>query len=284
MKKSVLVILGPTATGKSRLAVKLAKKFNGEIISADSRQVYKNLNIGSGKISEKDKRGIPHYLLDVAEPKHKFTVTEYKKLADEKIEQILLRDKVPILCGGTAFYIDAVTKGIIFPEVPPNKKLRAGLEKKSAEVLYNILKILDKRRAENIDIKNRVRIIRAIEIAKSLGKVPEQRQQKPKYKFIFVGLNLPNGELRKKISKRVDEMFKGGLLKEIKNLKKSGISDKRLREFGFEYFEPTPEKVINESIKYTKRQNTWWKKDKRIKWFSPKDFKMIESYISKELP
>src|SRR6185436_12219536 len=110
--KKVIVILGQTATGKSDLAVKIAKKVNGEIISADSRQVYKNLDIGTGKVTEKEKKGIPHYLLDIANPKKSFTVTEYKKLAEQKIREILSRGKIPIICGGTGFYIDAITKGI----------------------------------------------------------------------------------------------------------------------------------------------------------------------------
>ena len=124
MKKRVIVILGQTATGKSDLAVKIARKFNGEVISADSRQVYKGLDIGTGKITKKGRKGVPHYLLDVASPKKKFTVAEYKELAEEKITEILARGKTPIICGGTGFYIDAVTKGVVFPEVPPNLKLR----------------------------------------------------------------------------------------------------------------------------------------------------------------
>src|SRR3989338_11675290 len=127
--KKILVILGQTATGKSDLAVKIAKKIHGEIISADSRQVYKGLDIGTGKITKREMGGVSHHLLDIANPKRKFTVAEYKKLAEIKIQEIISRDKIPIICGGTGFYIDAVTKGIIFPEVPPNIKLRKSLEK-----------------------------------------------------------------------------------------------------------------------------------------------------------
>src|SRR3990167_3604500 len=137
-KSNVIVILGQTATGKSALAVKIAKLIGGEIISADSRQVYKKLNIGTGKITKKETRGIPHYLIDVANPKKQFTVAEYKKLAEKKIEEIIKRGKVPIICGGTGFYIDAITKGVILPEVPPNRVLRKGLEKKSCEALFKV--------------------------------------------------------------------------------------------------------------------------------------------------
>jgi len=265
-KLQVIIILGPTATGKSSLAVKIAKKVNGEIISADSRQVYKGLDIGTGKITEKEMKGVPHYLLDVVNPKSKFTVAEYKKLAEEKIKEILARGKTPIICGGTGFYIDAVTKGIIFPEVPPNTKLRKILEKKETLELFKMLKKIDRRRAKNIDQNNKVRLIRAIEIAKALGKVPLLKNKKVDYKFIKIGLYLPPDKLKKNIEKRVKGMFKAGLLNEIKKLKKSGISEKRLKEFGFEYDNPTYEKVINETIKYTKRQMTWFKRDKEIRW------------------
>lgn len=264
----VIVILGQTATGKSNLAVKIAKKINGEIISADSRQVYKDLDIGTGKITKREMAGVPHHLLSVANPKYKFTVAEYKRLVEEKIKEIISRDKTPIICGGTGFYIDAITEGIVFPEVPPNNKLRKLLYSKSAVALFEYLEKLDPGRAKNIDPKNKVRVIRAIEIAKALGKVPKIKKIKPKYKFIKIGLYLPEDLLKKKIEKRVKKMFKDGLLKEIKKLKKSGVSNKRLQEFGFEYFKPIPEKVILETLKYAKRQMTWFKRDKKIKWFN----------------
>ncbi|MEK7572339.1 MAG: tRNA (adenosine(37)-N6)-dimethylallyltransferase MiaA, partial [Patescibacteria group bacterium] len=266
-KQKVIVILGQTATGKSDLAVKIALKVKGEVISADSRQIYKGLNIGTGKISKKEMRGIPHHLIDVVSPKYKFTVAEYKKLAEEKIKEILARGYTPIICGGTGFYIDAITKGIIFPEVPPNNKLRKELTRKSAIVLFLVLKKLDPERAKNIDPQNKVRLIRAIEIAKALGKTPKITEVKPPYKFIKIGLYLPTDKLKQKIEKRVEKMFEDGLLNEIKKLKKSGISEKRLKEFGFEYFNPTKERVITETIKYAKHQMTWFKRDKKIIWF-----------------
>ena len=266
-KPKVIVILGQTATGKSDLAVKIAKKVNGEIISADSRQVYKRLDIGTGKITKKEMRGVPHYLLDVANPKKQFSVTEYKKLAEQKIEEIILRGKIPIICGGTGFYIDAITKGTIFPEVPPNLKLRKQLYLKSAIVLFKYLKKIDPARAKSIDVNNKVRLIRAIEIVKVLGKVPKITEARPQYEFIKIGLYLPDEILKKKIKKRVKKMFQVGLIKEIKKLKKNGVSNKRLKELGFEYFEPTEERVISETLKYTKRQMTWFKRDKEIKWF-----------------
>ena len=279
----VIVILGTTATGKSDLAVKIAlrlssgqaKKFGGEIISADSRQVYIGLDIGTGKMTKKDIRGIPHHLLDVANPKRKFTVSQYKKFAEEKIEEIIARGNVPIICGGTGFYIDAITQGVIFPEVPPNKNLRKILEKKSTIELFQILKKFDKSRAKNIKDKNeqnnKVRLIRAIEIAKALGKVPKIIKDSPPYKFIKIGLYLPAPILEMKIEKRVKKMFQLGLLKEIEMLKNKGISQKRLAEFGFEYNNPTVESVVSESLKYAKRQITWFKRDSEIAWYNASD-------------
>lgn len=282
-KPKVLVILGQTATGKSDLAVKIAKKIKGEIISADSRQVYMGLNIGTGKITKKEMKGVPHHLLDVASPKKKFTVADFKQLAEEKIEEIISRGKTPIICGGTGFYIDVVVKGVVFPHVPPNLKLRKILEKKNEVELLKILQKLDPLRAKNIDAKNKVRLVRAIEIAKALGKVPKIQETESKYKFIKVGLHLPTDELTKKVTKRVHKMFKQGLLKEIAKLKKNKISDKRLKELGFEYYKPTRERVISETIKYAKRQMTWFKRDKKIKWFSPTQSKKIEEYINSKI-
>ena len=275
MKPKVIVILGQTATGKSALAVKIAlrlrsgqaKKIGGEIISADSRQVYKGLDIGTGKITKKEMKNVPHYLLDVANPKKQFSVALYKKLAEEKIKEIITRGKTPIICGGTGFYIDAVTKGIILPKVPPNTKLRKALLQNDATALFCKLQKLDPERAKTVDSKNKVRLIRAIEIAKVLGKVPKITEARLPFKFIKIGLYLPQDKLKKKVEKRVKKMFRNGLLNEIKKLKKSGVSNRRLQELGFEYFNPTEEKVITGTIRYAKRQMTWFKRDKEIKWF-----------------
>jgi len=270
------------------LAVKIALRLNSgqakkngingaEIISADSRQVYKGLDIGTGKITKKEMLGVPHHLLDVVSPKNKFTVAEYKKLADKKVNEILARGKIPIICGGTGFYIDAITKGVVFPEVPPNLKLRKKLFAKSAIVNFATLKKIDPERAKNIDANNNVRLVRAIEVAKALGKVPEIAEVLPQFKFIKIGLYLQEDLLKKKIEKRVKKMFDDGLLDEIKKLKKparfggSGVSNKRLKELGFEYFEPDYEKVVAETLKYAKRQMTWFKRDKKIKWFKATD-------------
>ncbi len=143
MNQKLIVILGPTASGKSNLAIKLAKRFDGEIVSVDSRQVYKGMDIGTGKVMKKEMQRIPHYLLDVASPKKRFTVAQYRELSLKAINKIFQKGKIPILCGGTGFYIQAVVNGIIIPAVAPDWKLREKLEKKSAEDLYKILKKID---------------------------------------------------------------------------------------------------------------------------------------------
>ena len=281
-KPKVIVILGQTATGKSDLAVKIAKKLGGEVISADSRQVYTGLNLGTGKITQKEMQSVPHYLLDVANPKKKFSVSEYKKLVDQKTKEMISRGKIPIICGGTGFYIDAVVNDIVFPEVPPNEKLRKILNKKDAVQLFQILQKLDKARAKTIDSKNKVRLIRAIEIAKALGKVPKLKNvsnSTQPYKFIKIGLYLPAGILKEKINKRLLARIKNGMLKEIEGLHKKGLSWKRMEELGLEYRyvalylqkkiskEEMIQKLNSEIYKYAKRQMTWFKRDEEIKWF-----------------
>ncbi len=292
-KPKIIVVLGPTATGKSDVAVQLAKAFNGEIISADSRQVYKGMDLGSGKITKKEMAGIPHYLLDIIKPQTYFSVAKYKKLADKAIEEIIKKNKTPIICGGTGFYIDSIVKNITFPEVLPNQKLRKELGKKSVEKLFDMLKKLDPKRANAIDKNNPVRLIRAIEIAKELGSVPEIKELPQKYDFIFIGLDLPDQVLKERINIRLIKRIKAGMIKEIENLHKDGVSWKRLESFGLEYRQTalflqnkiTREKMIEnlnrEIWNFVKRQRTWFKRNppvlqkatawqsKKIVWINP---------------
>lgn len=275
-KPKILVICGPTATGKSDLAVELAIERNGEIISADSRQVYKGLDIGSGKITKKEMKGIPHYLLDVISPKKVFSVNNYQRLATEKIEDILSRGKLPIICGGTGFYIESIVDGIVLPEVKPNKELRKKLEKESVENLFKKLKKLDGKRAREIDKNNKVRLIRAIEIAEELGKVPKVKKIQ-KYDTEIIGLDTDDENLKYRINKRLIKRLPG-IIREIKKLKEDGLSWKRLESFGLEYRygalylqnkisrKEMIEKLNIEIWHYAKRQITWFKRDKRIEW------------------
>lgn len=294
-KPKIIVVLGPTATGKSDVAVELAKKFAGEIISADSRQVYKGMDLGSGKITKNEMAGIIHYLLDVVNPKILFSVAKYKELAEKDIEKIISKNKIPIICGGTGFYIDSIVKNITLPKVKLDKKLRAKLEKYSAEKLFETLKKLSPSRAKNIDKFNKVRLIRAIEIAKSLGHVPEIKKGPKKYDFIFIGLDTKDEILKERISKRLVKRFELGMIEEIAKLHKQGVSWKRLESFGLEYRQTAlflekkitkdqmVENLNNEIWHFVKRQRTWFKRNKDIKWFEPKEVKKILSYAKVNL-
>lgn len=284
-KPKIIVILGQTSTGKSDFAVQIAKLIGGEIISADSRQVYKGLDLGTGKITKKEMRGIPHHLLDVANPKKTFTVSDYKKLTEKKITEIIKNNKVPIICGGTGFYIDAIVSGQIFPEVAPNKILRKELENKSKEELFRMLKKLDKNRAETIDKDNPVRLIRAIEIATELGHVPSliNDMANSKYEVIKIGLAMPDELLKERIYKRILVRIKKGMIKEVENLHEGGLSWKRMNDLGLEYRyiseflqnklnnEKMIEKLNQETWAYAKRQQTWFKRDKDTIWINPNE-------------
>ncbi|MES2409196.1 MAG: tRNA (adenosine(37)-N6)-dimethylallyltransferase MiaA [Patescibacteria group bacterium] len=276
-KPKIISIVGPTASGKSDLAVKLAKQFKGEIISTDSRQVYSGLNIGSGKITKKEMKDVPHHLLDVISPKKVFTVANFKKQADQKIMEIIERGHTPILCGGTGFYIDAVAKNIILPDVPPNLALRKKLEVLSLEKLQKILMKLDQKRFISIDLNNKVRLIRSIEIAKTLGSVPKIKS-KPLYNVLTIGILWDPEVLKKRINLRLQKRLKAGMINEVKKLHAGGVSWKRLESLGLEYRfvalflqkKITKTEMIErlqfEIWHYAKRQMTWFQKDKSIKW------------------
>ena len=278
--------MGPTATGKSDLAVRLAKKFGGEVISADSRQVYKGLNIGTGKISKKEMAGVPHHMLDVANPKKQFSVAQYAVLAKKVMGNILKQGRLPIICGGSGFYIQALVDNIILPDVKPNARLRKLLQKKSAEKLLHMLTRLAPKRASKIDPYNKRRLIRAIEIAKALGKVPHLEASPPSGEILKIGLDLPTVELKERIEKRLHARLRKGMLKEAIRLHEKGLSWKRMEELGLEYRymalhlqgNISKEEMIRELQRkiwqYVRRQRTWFKKDKRIKWFRPNDKKI----------
>jgi tRNA dimethylallyltransferase len=240
-----IFITGPTASGKSDLAIYLTKKFNGEIINADSRQVYKYLDIGSGKwdIGRKVKirkakdtiqiNGVTHYLLSIAHPKRNYSLGRWLKDADEAIRKIIKKGKVPIFCGGTILYLKGVKEGWVLPEVKPNYKLRKELEKKTNEALYEEIKKLDPQRTKNLDPKNKRRLIRALEIIYALGKVPKIKKE-PKYEVLILSPKIDKEKLFKKIKRRLLKRVPG-IIKEIKKLRKIGLSYKRIISFGLEY-------------------------------------------------
>ena len=277
MKPKILVIVGPTASGKTALSIKLAKKLDGEIVSADSRQVYLGLDIGSGKVTKREMQGIPHHMFDVANPKHVFSVSQYQKLAYKAIDDILKRGKLPIIVGGTGQYIDAITKGFIYHEVKPRADLRKRLAKLSSAQMFKLLKSLDPARAKEIDRHNPRRLVRAIEITTVLGKVPELKSA-PCYSPIMIGIRIMNNELRIRIKERLKSRMKAGMINEVRKLHKQGASWKRLFDLGLEYRYVSLYlqkkltksemllKIQAESEHYAKRQMTWFKRDKSITW------------------
>lgn len=279
-QKKIVVVVGPTSSGKSGLGIKIARKFNGEVISADSRQVYLKMDIGTGKITKKEQKIVRHHLLDVASPKKQFTADDFKKLGEKAINDIINRAKIPIIVGGTGFYIDILLGRMSVAEVPPNQKLRAKLEKHSAEQLFKRLKKLDPQRAKTIESKNKRRLIRALEIVITTGKpVPKSNtKQNTKYSILWLGLRPQNLETR--IKKRLDARLKQGMVKEVKNLLKSGVGKKRLYDFGLEYrwlarylnkeidYKGMKEGLLRDIIKYSKRQMIWFKRNKDIKWLA----------------
>lgn len=291
----LIVVVGPNASGKSELAVAIAKKFGGQVVSADSRQVYKGMDIGSGKISKKEMKGVAHHLLDVASPKSVFTVTRYRKLAAAAIKKIQKAGKIPILCGGTGFYVQAVVDGIIIPEVKPNWKLRQKLEKLSADKLFAILKKIDPNRAGNIESQNPRRLIRAIEIVKATKKpVPELKKEPLPYKILTLGMKKNEKTLKRLIDRRTQKRLKAGMVAEVKRLRAKRISWQKIESFGMEYRavaqflqkkinrEKMVEIIKKEDWQYAKRQITWFKKDPRIRWIKtkPQALALAKKYLS----
>jgi tRNA dimethylallyltransferase len=300
--KKILVLIGPTASGKSELGVSLAKKFNGEIISADSRQIYKDMDLGTGKVEGKWKKDIfiykntPYYCIDFINPKVRFSVARFQKITKKIIANILKRGKLPILVGGTGHYIDAVVYNIQLPNVKPNLALRKKLEQFPTERLFAQIKNKDPIRAKTIDPHNRRRLIRALEILLTTGKpVPVLSPDPLTLSTLWLGITLPQETLYKKIEKRLKERLKLGMIKEVEKLKKSGLSYKRLESFGLEYkfialylqkkitYKEMEEKLLFAIKHYSKRQLTWWKKNKEIHWIKPnltKATKLTQQFLS----
>lgn len=296
----LLVICGPTSTGKTSLALTLAKKLNGEIVSADSRQVYKGLNIGTGKDLPKGaklKKGLfskwGYYEIsgqkiwgyDVADPRREFSVAQYLKIAHKMIDDIAKRGKLPILVGGTGLYIKGVIDGIPTAEIPKNDQLRQNLGNRTVDELYETLANLDSSKAASLnssDRKNPRRLMRAIEIAQyhlTKKQIPVRHTLNKEFEVLFIGLTAPRAFLDKNIEARVDQRIKLGVKDEVRKLLRSGVTweDQSMVALGYgqwrDYFEGAvdEEHVVSEwkreEMKYAKRQMTWFKKDSRIKWF-----------------
>lgn len=291
----MVVIVGPTSSGKSELAVALAKKFNGEVISADSRQVYKGLDIGSGKITKRHMQGVAHHLIDVASARRVFTVAQYKKQAEQAIRSITCRGKIPIIAGGTGFYINSLIYGATFPPVPPNAALRKALQKHTPEKLMAMLSALDPARALAIDPQNKQRIIRAIEIVKATGKAVPQISASSPYDILKIGIAAPPEILKQRIEQRLRVRLRRGMVAEVRQLRNSGISWKRLESLGIEYKHVSrflrgeisrtemEEKIKSESWRYAKRQMAWFKRDKEIIWIArPEEaFPIVQDFLAR---
>lgn len=299
----LIVILGPTASGKSDLAIKLAKKFKGEIISADSRQIYKGMDIGTAKPrkqkAENRKQfivyGVRHYMIDVVQPDETLTLAEYKDKAIKLINDIIKRGKVPFLVGGTGLYISAIVDNWLIPRVGPSKKLRQNLESKSNKWLFARLKKLDPETAANIDLQNKRRLVRALEVCltSNLPFSKQRKKGKSLYNILEIGLDLEREKLYKVIGDRVDLIIRAGLVKEVKSLIRrgygwnlpamSGIGYRQVGQYlrGEIGLERGIELIKRDTRRYAKRQLTWFRRDKRIKWIrGPKEAeKLVTKFL-----
>lgn len=297
MKPKVIVIVGPTASGKTSTSIEVAKRLNGEIISADSMQIYKEMNIGTAKPSLEERDGIPHYLMDIISPDEIFNVTMYKKMAEEKIEEILSRGKVPIIVGGTGLYVSTLINGIEFSEVKEDleyrNEMQALAESKGPNYLHDLLKEVDPIAAENIDMNNVRRVIRALEIFKVTGKTKTELDRESiketKCDYLVYGIETPRDELYNRINVRVDKMLEEGLIEEVKSLLEKyelsktaiqGLGYKEVKEYLEENisYEDMVEKLKMETRRYAKRQLTWFRREEKIKWLGLKE--MVQEIIN----
>ena len=279
-KKPLVVITGPTATGKTDFSLKLAREIGGEIVSADSMQVYKGLDIGTDKVSEEVRREIPHYLIDVVEPDEKFSVADFVRLSDEAIREIWKKGKYPIVVGGTGFYIKALLYGL--PETPPaSEEIRKELSKLPTETLYRELLSVDPEYAKKIGMKDRKRIIRALEVYRLTGRPLSSFKiwsENPRYPFLGYFLYRNRPELYRRIEDRVDSQIERGLLREAEELLRFGEDTTAFQALGYkemvDYLKGR--KNLEEAVRtlkrrtkeFAKRQFTWFRKEPGFKWIN----------------
>lgn len=305
--QKILVIVGPTASGKSELGVELAKKFQGEIISADSRQVYRGMDIGTGKVqltasSHKPTalsyKGIPHHLIDVADPNEDFNVSSFVTIAKEKIEEIGAHENLPIIVGGTGFWVNSLVFGYELPDVVPNKELRDELETHTVEELFEQLQKLDTSRAKHIDKHNKRRLIRALELVMTTGEPIPELKSESQYDALWIGIKIEKDELDARIGKRLKQWLKDGLIEETKELHESGVSWPRLESLGMEYRsvarylqgttseEEMRVEALHSIVQYAKRQMTWFKRNKNIHWITNEEEadKLLRAFITEPTP
>lgn len=285
-KEKLVVLIGPTAVGKTRLSIELAKKYNGEIISGDSMQIYKEMDIGTAKIKHHEMEGIPHHLIDIKEPDEGFSVAEFQELVREKISEITVRGKLPIIVGGTGLYIQSVIYDYQFSDAPSDEAIRKELEKRAAlegnEKLHFELQQVDPRSAEKIHPNNIRRVIRALEVYHFTGKTISEYQDKQDpeliYETVIIGLTMDREILYERINKRVDLMIDEGLLSEVEKFYNRGLNDcQSIQAIGYkelyEYFdthmtlEEAIEQLKQNSRRYAKRQLTWFRNKMNVSWF-----------------
>ena len=300
MKQPLIVLTGPTAVGKTSLSISLAKAVNGEIISADSMQVYKKMDIGSAKIRSEEMQGIPHYLVDVLEPEEEFHIVKFQQMAKKAMEDIYSRGKIPILVGGTGFYIQAVTKDIDFTEAQQEndyrKELEALAEVKGGEHLHEMLRKVDPVSADAIHAHNVKRVIRALEFYHQNGSPisahnEEQKQHESPYNLAYFVLNMPRELLYERIDLRVDQMMKEGLLEEVSRLKEEGCHRGMVSMQGLGYKEILAyldgEYPLEEAVRvlkrdtrhFAKRQLTWFRREQELTWVNKDQFSYQEDQI-----
>lgn len=292
-KEPMVVISGPTASGKSEIAVKLAKRIGGSVISADSMQVYRGLDIGTAKITEKEMEGIPHYLIDVADPKEEFHVVRYQGLARQAVDEIRGMGRLPILCGGTGFYIQALLYGIDFTDEGEDRTFRASLtalaEKEGKEALHRMLSRVDEKAAEEIHPNNVKRVIRALEFYHLSG-IPisehnaAERRKEPVYQSAFFCITMDRERLYQRIDERVDLMMEKGLLEEVRSLKEQGLTRSHVSMQGLSYqellsylegeisLEEAVRIIKRDSRHYAKRQLTWMRRERDVIWIDRDEF------------
>lgn len=306
--KKLVILTGPTAVGKSALSIALAKEIGGEIISADSMQVYRHMNIGSAKILPEEMDGVPHHLIDVLEPTEEFNVVIFQKMAKAAIDEVRNRGHVPILVGGTGFYIQAVLYDIDFTHNDEDTSLRITLEEiartQGNEVLYEQLKQVDPESCETIHANNVKRVIRAIEFYRKTGKKisqhnKEQHENVSPYNFAYFVLNDDRAMLYEKIDRRVDEMLEQGLVAEVENLKAMGCTRNLVSMQGLGYkeildylngdcsLEEAVYLIKRDTRHFAKRQLTWFRREKEVTWIEKQDFdrnsQQILDYMMKQL-
>lgn len=278
---TLIVILGPTTSGKSSLGIALAQQWQGEIVSADSRQVYRGLDIGTAKVTPVERALVPHHLLDVVDPQEMYTVSQFQSDAMKAINAILARDKLPLLVGGSPHYIQAIVDHLDMPHIPPQLALRAQLEARPLADLLTQLQDLDPQSAATIDRKNPRRVIRALEVCIVSGKPFSQQRGviDPLYRCLLLGIQWPREVLYRRIDMRVDQRMQQGMVQETRNLLMQGISHERLQALGLEYRLTSlllqgnfsSEAEMTQRLKYAchdfaRRQLTWFRRDKRIVW------------------